>query len=159
MRQHRLRGACSFFLALAFAFGATDAEALFIINEPWVRVAPDGRSAQAYMRLTSTEGATLISVRSFAADRVVIRAPGHNRSTVRQVVLPAGQRVELAPGEYRIQLVRLTRRVELGSRIPLSLTIRNDDGRMQVVPVDAEVRLRSPTEDESHPHHPAGHTH
>jgi len=111
------------------------------------------------MRLTSTEGATLISVKSFAAERVVIRAPGRGKSTVREVVLPARQRVELAPGAYWIQLDGLTRKAELGSRVLLSLTIRNDDGRMQEIPVDAEVRLRSPTEDESHPHHPAGHSH
>ncbi len=57
------------FLALVFTFGASDAQALFVINEPWVRVAADGRSAEAYMRLTSTEGAKLISAKSFAADR------------------------------------------------------------------------------------------
>jgi copper(I)-binding protein len=159
MRQDRRRGACTFLLALALAFGVTEARAIFIINEPWVRVAPDGRSAQAYMRLTSTEGATLISAKSFAADRVVIRAPGRGKSTVREVVLPAGQRVELAPGAYRLHFKGLTRKVELGTRIPLSLTIRNDDGRIQEIPVVAEVRLRSPTEDESHPQHPAGHTH
>jgi copper(I)-binding protein len=90
---------------------------------------------------------------------VVIRAPGRGKGSVKELVLPAGQRVELAPGVYRIQLDGLTRKVGLGTRIPLSLTIRHDDGRLQEIAVDAEVRLRSPTEDESHPHHPAGHTH
>jgi len=158
MRQDRRPGACTLFLALALAFGVSEAQALFVINEPWVKVAADGRSAEAYMRLTSTEGAKLISAKSFAADRVVIRAPGRDRSAPREVVLPARQRVELAPGAYRIQLDGLTSKVELGTRIPLSLTIRNDDGRMQEISVEAEVRLHSPTEDESHPHHP-GHTH
>jgi len=146
-------------MALALACAAFDAQALFTINEPWVRVAADGRSAEAYMRLTSTEGAKLVSAASFAADRVVIRAPGPGRGTVTELVLPASQRVELAPGKYRIQLDGLTRKVGLGARIPLSLTIRHDDGRLQEIAVDAEVRLRSPTDDESHPHQPAGHTH
>ena len=159
MSKGQGRGARSVFLALALAFAATKAQAIFVINEPWVRVAADGRSAQVYMRLTSTEGAALISVTSFAADRVLIRATGPGESTVREVPLPAGQRVELAPGQYRIQLEGLTRKVELGTRIPLRLTIRNGDGRVQEIPVEAEVRLRSPTEDEGHPHHPGGHTH
>ena len=52
--------ACGVAFGSAPAYGAT----LFIVTEPWVRVAPNGRSAEAYMQLKSTDGATVVGVRS-----------------------------------------------------------------------------------------------
>ncbi len=45
-------------LATAVAVAAPKAQALFIVNQPWVK--PGTHASEAYMILTSTEGATLI---------------------------------------------------------------------------------------------------
>jgi copper(I)-binding protein len=139
---------------LAIACIATDASAIFIVNEPWLRVAPGGRSAEAYMNLTSTEGATLVEVRSEATASIEIRPPGTKGSPVSLIRLPAGEIVMLAPGAYRFGLPKLNRPLKLGDRVAFVLTIEAADGSRTEIPLNAEVRLRSPTDD-----HRRGHNH
>jgi hypothetical protein len=77
---------------------AFDAHALFIVNQPWVK--PGTRNTEGYMILTSTEGATLIGVRSSIAVRVSLRGPGgHGRA--RASMAPAGAAVALRRGTAR----------------------------------------------------------
>jgi copper(I)-binding protein len=144
------------FLALAFVLGACRAQGVVTINEPWARVAAHGHSAEAYMRITSSEGASLVSADSAAARRVLIVDPRHG-GAVTQLQLPARQPVVLMRGRYRIRLEGLTGKVGLGARIPLKLTIRGGDGHLLEISADAEVRLHSPTEDESAPGHSHAH--
>jgi copper(I)-binding protein len=131
---------------------ASLATSLFIVTEPWVRLAADARSGEAYMQLTSTEGATVIGVRSEVAPGVTMRPPGKVPATVGEIHLPAGVTVMLAPGGFRMALPKLARPLKLGDRVPFVLAIRNTDGSLQEIPVDAEVRRRSPTDDHLRPH-------
>ena len=57
------------------------AAALFIVNQPWVRPAKVAQTTEAYMNLTSTDGAKLVAVSTTAAKDAVIRAPGRRAST------------------------------------------------------------------------------
>lgn len=139
---------CGLMLPLAPAH----AVALFIVTEPWVRVAPNARSAEAYMQLRSTEGATVVGVRSEVAAEVTLRVPGKSGRAVREIPLPAGKNVVLAPGALRIALLKLARPFKLGDRVPIVLTIAAPDGSLQEIPVNAEVRRRSPTDDHRVPH-------
>jgi copper(I)-binding protein len=144
---------------LGSAIATCDAHSVFSINEPWVRVAPDGRSAEVYMRITSSEGAKLVAVTSPQARRIVIHAPGRGKGVVSEVLLPGKQLVVLARGDTRIQLFGLVRKLKLGDRVPLAIAVRGNDGGEQEIPLDAEVRLHSPTEDEGGPDHAHGHKH
>jgi copper(I)-binding protein len=139
---------------LALALIPIDASAIFIVTEPWVRVAANARSAEGYMELVRTEGAALIGVRSDVTSEAAIRAPGRTRATVSKIALPAGLTVTLAPGAYRIGLLRLNHPLKLGDRVGMVLTIEMADGSRQDIPVTAEVRLRSPYDD-----HRRGHKH
>jgi copper(I)-binding protein len=132
---------------------APDASALFVVNQPWVRPAGRGQSTEAYMNLTSTDGATLVSVRSDDAGTVAIRVTGNVARTVPSLPLPPGSPVALAPGKHRLMLTGLARRLRLGERLALTLTIESTDGSRQDIPVFAEVRRRSPLDDEMHAHH------
>jgi len=105
----RRAGRLAFALGLALLVAATDAAAIFIVNEPWVIVAPNGRSAEAYMNLTSTEGATLVGVSTEVTQSVEIRAPGGKRTAVTEIKLPAGKKMALAAGAYRFALAGLDR--------------------------------------------------
>jgi copper(I)-binding protein len=151
--RHSLYGECS---ALAFAIlmglGSTDAEAIFIASEPWVRPAARGHSTEAYMLLTSTEGATLVGVHCAAAASIEIRPAGASRSPVRELALPAGEKVMLAPKANRIVLRSLHRSLKLGDRVAIVLIVKAVDGGRQEIPLDAEVRLNSPTDDHLRPH-------
>jgi periplasmic copper chaperone A len=132
---------------------ASDASALFVVNQPWLLPAARGQSTEAYMNLTSTDSATLVAVRSDEVARAFIRGPGKGAPTVRSLRLPAGTLVALAPGAHRLTLTGLARGFKLGERLALTLTIENADGTRQDIPVVAEVRRRSPLDDEMRAHH------
>ena len=136
---------------VALAICAADAHALFIVNQPWARPAAQGRSTEAYMDLTSTEGAVLVGVRSELAT-VTIGAPGKAVRAVERLPLPAHLMVSLAPGGYRLVLGKIARPVKLGDRVTLTLIIEAADGSRQEIPVSAEARQRSPIEDERRAH-------
>ena len=102
-------------LRLVLAFGLTAlpmaaaAVPVFVVAEPWVRVAPDGRSAEAYMQLRSSEGGAIVGVRSEMTASVALRPPGATPAAVNEIALPAGVAVLLAPGAYRLGLPSLAR--------------------------------------------------
>lgn len=82
---------------------STAAQAVLSISGPWVRAAPDGRSAELFMKLTSSEPAVLAGVDSFAARSSVLRsaAPGRAMS---ELPLAAGAAVALAPDGPQVRL-------------------------------------------------------
>ncbi|HXX85473.1 MAG TPA: copper chaperone PCu(A)C [Casimicrobiaceae bacterium] len=145
-------GGARFACGLALALIAIDTPAMFVVNQPWVAPATRGRSTEAYMDLTSTDGVLLVEARSDAAVSVAIRAPGKSRSDVAKLPLPTGKMVRLAPGGYRLLLNGLRRSISLGDRVMLTLTIQAADGSRQEISVDAEARLQSPL-DEDRPGH------
>ena len=77
LRRSTAVGTCSvLMLGLVLAPTPSTAGALFIVNQPWVRPAKTAQTTEAYMNLTSTEGAKLVAVRTDAAKEAAIRAPG-----------------------------------------------------------------------------------
>jgi copper(I)-binding protein len=141
-----------FTLAFALALLTGAAQALTIVNQPWVRPAAAGRSTEAYMNLTSTEGATLVAARSDLAAATTLHRPGSDSRAAAEVALPARAIVELAPGHYRLSLRRLNKSIKLGDIVALTLTLRSADGALQDIAVGAVARLRSPVDDERRAH-------
>jgi periplasmic copper chaperone A len=127
------------------------AASTFAVTEPWIRVAPNGRSAEGYMELRSSEGATLVGVGSDVAADIAI-LPGGTARASGKIALPAGRTIKLVPGGPRITLTRLSRPLQLGDRVDLVLTVEAPYGKPREIPVNAEVRRHSPTEDHLHPH-------
>jgi hypothetical protein len=135
----------------ALALPAAHADALFIVNQPWVK--PGTRASEAYMVLTSTEGAALIGVRSPVAARASLIAPGSRADHVPAALkLPAGTPIALRPGAERIALTGLSRPLKLGERVALTLTIETAAGAREDIAVDAEVRNESPLDAERRAH-------
>jgi copper(I)-binding protein len=141
---------------LGLALLASNASANFIVNLPWVRPAKSGQSTELYMNLTSTDGATLVALRTDEAAVIVLRGPGGHKRTISSLPLPANVQIALAPGKARIALIRLNRIVKLGEHVEVTLTIEGADGTRVDIPVRAEARMRSPLDDELRAHH---HTH
>ncbi len=148
---------------LALPLASASAAGLFIVNEPWVRPATAG-STDAYMNLRSSEGTTLVGVRCELAATVTMEMPDNARRgkfrAVTHLALPGGETVRLAPGRAHIRLAAIRHALKLGDHVALVLTLEAADGTTQEIPVNAEVRHRSPTDDEMHAHghpHPAGH--
>jgi copper(I)-binding protein len=138
-------------MGVAMIMTSAGSHAVLSINEPWVRVAADGTSAELFMMLRSSESATLVGVDSFAARTVAIRTP-RGAPLRGGLALPANVLVELKPADTRIVLNRLVRRLKLGVHVPITLVVQSADGLQQTLYINAEVRRHSPTEDEMNPH-------
>jgi copper(I)-binding protein len=138
-------GVCAFLVA-------TNANAILVVSQPWVRVSSDQRSAEAYMALTSTDGAVLVGATTFAAAAIAIKSPGSPANVRIEIALPANVAVQLSPAAKHFVLTRLTKPLKLGDRVPLSLTIKSADGSVQELLVNAEVRRHSAIDDELNPH-------
>lgn len=141
---------------LALALPSPSAQALIVVNQPWVKPAAARGSSEAYMNITATDGAVLVAARSDSAARVTLLKPGTgNRASV-ELPLPAGTIVELAPNRYRLSLRGLGKAIRLGDVVRLTLTIKDAKGAVQEIAVGAVARWRSPVDDErrSHKHRP-----
>lgn len=146
-----MRRSASVVAFVGFLTGAAfDAHALFIVNQPWVK--PGTRNTEGYRILTSTEGATLVGVRSSIAVRVSLRGPGGHGRARASVALPAGAAVELRPGAERIVLTGLAHALKPGDRVPLTLQIETAAGGREEIAVDAEVRTEWPFDAERRAH-------
>jgi copper(I)-binding protein len=120
------------------------------MNQPWVRPAAAKGSTRAFIVLGSSSDTALVAVRSPMADVVMMR--GGSRAEA--IDVPAGRIVVMSERGPHLALHRVARRLKLGDRVPLTLTLRDPDGRTQDIEVSAEVRNRSPVDDER-----AGHGH
>jgi copper(I)-binding protein len=138
--------------ALLLPLAPLAADATFAVNAPWVRFVKGATSAEVFMELQSSVNATLVDARTEAAKKVTIRPPGTRPAPIAELPLPAGVPVHLVPGGIRLGLLRLTGTLKLGDRIPLTLIIRQADGRRREIPINAEVRRRSPIDDERRAH-------
>jgi copper(I)-binding protein len=151
--QHAAIPRRSWVAAALLAWLAGEAAAATVaINSPWVRVATDGRTAEVYMEILSSETALIVGASTPAARRVAIRRPEGSATSAGTLPLPAGGAVSLAPGRARIELSGLLRPLSRGERIALTLTIRAADGSEREIPIVAEVRRRSAIDDHRQPH-------
>ena len=132
------------FIAI-LAAASSLAHAEVTVKDAWVRgTVPAQTTTGAFMTLTSTAGATLLSAASPAAKTVEIHESMMHGSTahmhaVESVALPAGKPVRLAPGGHHIMLVGLTRPLKAGETVPITLTIE-EKGKRSTVEVKATVR-------------------
>ena len=143
--------------ALALGAAAAHAVSTFTITEPWVRVAADGRSAEAFMQLKSFDGETVVGVRSEDVGSITMLASGQKRTPVTRIALPAGDTVMLAPGRPRLGIGKRAKPLKLGDRVYFVLIVEAADGATREIPVNAELHRRSPTDDHigRHKHHGA----
>jgi copper(I)-binding protein len=146
---HRCAGHVLLACAVLFACGSV-AAGVFAVNAPWVRPASRGQATEAFMELTSSDASTLVGARAAVARRATLRGA---KGPVESIALPAGKALLLAPAGLRIALGGLDRTLHLGDRVSITLVVRRADGTQDEIPVDAEVRRRSPIDDERRAHH------
>jgi len=137
MRKILLAAALAMALPAAAAVTATDA---------WVRgTVPAQKSTGAFVTLTSTEDARVVSVTTPAARSARIHESlmEGGRASMRPVeslALPAGRAVELRPGGYHVMLEGLAKPLAEGERVPLTFTVEGKGGKRSRVEVEAAVR-------------------
>ena len=129
-----------------FAALAMPVAASVTATDAWVRgTVPAQKSTGAFVTLTSTEDARVVSVTTPAARSAQIHESlmDGGRASMRHVEslsLPAGRSVELRPGGYHVMLEDLAKPLAEGDRVPLTFTIEDKGGKRSSVQVDAAVR-------------------
>jgi copper(I)-binding protein len=137
--------ALAFFCAAIFCAGAAIAQTV-TIGSPWVRGTVSGQKATgAFMELTSSSDAALVSVTTPIAGSVEVHETRIEDEVmrmhpIRRLSLPAGKTVQLKPGSYHVMLMDLKQALNKGDIVPLTLHIENNDGKLQTLEVRAEVR-------------------
>jgi len=116
------------------------------IKEPWVRGTVRGQKATgAFMQLTATEPATLVSVESPVAGSVQIHEMKMENDVMKmraipRLDLPAGKAVELKPGGYHMMLMDLKQPLKKGEAVPISLRFEGKDKTFKTIEIKAQVR-------------------
>jgi len=75
---------------------------------------------------------------------------GKARAT--EIDVPPGEPLALTQAGPHLLVRKLNQRVVLGDHVSLTLTLRDAQGNTQDIPVQAEVRHRSPIDDERRAH-------
>lgn len=133
---------CCLLLGLIPPAFAADLE----IKSPWVRSTVQGQPATgAFMELTSPTGVVLVGASSPVAEVVEVHEMKMDDGVmkmraVRQLEVPAGQTVSLAPGGYHIMLMDLKTTLKPGKTVPLTLRFKDHQGKLQKLVVTAEIR-------------------
>ncbi|MBM3392802.1 MAG: copper chaperone PCu(A)C [Betaproteobacteria bacterium] len=146
--------------AIGLAAFSLSALADVSVKDAWVRgTTPAQKATGAFMELTSSEAAVLLSAGSPAAGVVEIHTMKMEDGVMKmraipKLDLPAGKGIRLAPGGNHIMLMELKQQLKKGEVVPITLKIEGKDKKVQTVEVKAEVRdLAQPaTMDHGHKH-------
>ena len=147
-------------LALALMFFGAATQADVTVKESWVRgTTPAQKATGAFMEITSSEAASLLSVSSPVAGVVEIHTMKMEDGVMKmraipKLDLPAGKGVKLAPGGNHVMLMDLKQQMKKGDVVPITLKIEGKDKKVQMLEIKAEVRdLAAPAAmDHGHKH-------
>ena len=136
--------------ALAFAAGAHAQPVPLTVENPWARAIVKGQGATgAFMVLTAREPLTLVGATSPAAAIIEIHQMKMEGDVMKMravdtLPLPAGQPVTLSPGGYHFMLMDLKAGFQAGSKVPLTLQVRDAKGRDRTLALSLPVSLQAP---------------
>ncbi|MBD8753980.1 copper chaperone PCu(A)C [Pseudomonas coleopterorum] len=144
------------FLAVALSLSGY-AMAQTTVEDAWARATVPGQPATgAFMTLTADSDSTLLSVQSPAAKDTQIhqstmKGDVMSMLPVDEVSLPAGEPVVFDANGYHVMLMGLVKQVKEGDAVPLTLKIKNAQGKEETLEVNAVARaLNAP--DHAHAH-------
>ena len=147
-------------LVLALMFFGAAAQADVTVKESWVRgTTPAQKVTSAFMEITSSEAAALLSASSPVAGVVEIHTMKMEDGVMKmraipKLDLPAGKSVKLTPSGNHIMLMDLKQQMKKGDVVPITLKIEGKDKKVQMLEIKAEVRdLAAPAAmDHGHKH-------
>jgi hypothetical protein len=153
----RIPGIARWLLAWAVALhvGAAAAIGVVTVSDSWVQPARANGSTSVYFVLGSSVDTALVGARSDAGEVRLARG----KASVDAIDVAAGQPLAMSARGPHVVIRKLSRRLALGDRVTLTLSLRDAQGNRQEIPVDAEVRHRSPLDDERRAHAHGEHKH
>lgn len=131
------------------------------VDGAWARAtAPGQGDGMVDMAIASSQAATLVGISSPACKSVELHSMVHEGGMmkmreVKELALPAGKSVKLGESGYHLMLIGLKAPLKEGDNVPLTLSVRLADKRMQKIETRAEVRplASSASQDHQHMHH------
>jgi copper(I)-binding protein len=140
----------SLLLLLASATQAQAQAVPLAVDNPWARAIVKGQGGTgAFMVLTAREPLTLLGATSPAAGIVEIHQMKMEGDVMKMravdtLALPTGQPVTLSPGGYHFMLMDLKAGFQAGSRVPLTLQLRDARGKERSLALTLPVSLAPP---------------
>ncbi|QYF93759.1 copper chaperone PCu(A)C [Massilia sp. PAMC28688] len=116
------------------------------VTAPWVRATvPAQKSTGAFMHVQSAVPARLVGVSSPIAATVELHQMKMSGTTMKMarvegIDLPAGKGVNLASGGYHIMLMGLTRQLQEGEAIDLTLRVQSKGKKIENITVKVPVK-------------------
>lgn len=115
------------------------------VSGPWARATVPGQVVTgAFMDIKSANNAKLVKVTTPAAGTTEIHTMKMNNGVMEMrqihfVPLPANELVKLEPGSYHLMLFDLKQPLKAGMKVPLTLTIEQDDHTRINIQIQVEV--------------------
>ena len=133
-------------LTLAFVTWSIAAQAGVEISGAWTRAtAPGQEVGAAFMTLTSSDNASLVSASSPVAKNVEIHRMSMDNGVMKMrmldsLPLPAGKSVKLDPDGLHLMLLDLKKSLKEGDKVEISLTLKDSLGKLTIQKVNATVK-------------------
>lgn len=135
------------FVATLSLAAAAPAFAQISVKDAWIRATvPQQTATGAFMQITSTKDARLVSAASPAAETVEIHEMRMDGNVMRMgpvsggIALPAGKTIALKSGGYHVMLMGLKAQAREGESLPLTLVVEGADRRQEKVELKVPVR-------------------
>lgn len=118
-----------------------------LIHGAWIREAPPNAMALAgYLTIENSSGAerSLTVVTSPVFEWIELHRTVHDGDVAKMVPqdtidIPPGGRVELKPGDYHLMLMKPSRTLREGDRVPISLKFKNGETQTINFPVKKQT--------------------
>lgn len=133
-------------LALSLMLFGAAAQAEVTVKDAWVRgTTPAQKATGAFMEITSSDAAVLLSAASPVAGVVEIHTMKMEDGVMKmralpKLDLPAGKGVKLQPGGNHVMLMDLRQQLKKGDTVPVTLKVEGKDKKVQTIEIKAEVR-------------------
>ena len=129
-------------LVVSPAFGAAND---VLVDKAWLRESVPGQDAASLqLNLTTMKAATLVAVTSPRANSIKIQRLTRGRgnvkaNTVESLRLAPRRALAFGTANYALMMVGLKQPLNVGDRVPVSLTVQFADKHTQKITVEAEV--------------------
>jgi copper(I)-binding protein len=116
------------------------------ISGAWARATVPGQSVgAAYMKIDSPFDTALAGIESDVSQSAELHSMRHQNGVMqmraqKQLDVPAGQSVDLAPGGTHLMLLGLKKPLKAGESLQLKMTFIDSAGTRTIVPVSVPIR-------------------
>ncbi len=117
-----------------------------IISNIWIKATIPGSTVSAtYLRIKSAKAVKLVKVETPVAGIAELHSMNMKDSVMEMkaedaFTVPAGKAIELKPGGMHIMLMQVARPINVGDKVPLTLTFEGADKKQLVMRVEAIAR-------------------